>query len=147
MNTETNFSCSGTIEYDTSQGICVMEFYEALSASHCSQNIADPFLVLNDAMEEANQLLNLLDYLASDDCKSEVVPFLCLHLFGLCSSSGDIIQPTSSQCKEIRDSLCQTEWDAALKMGFNLPDCNDFPQESGYCLNLSASNMYLTGKV
>ena len=105
-------------------------------------------MVLNDAMEEANQLLNLLDYLdTSDDCKSEIVPFLCLHLFGLCSSSGDIIQPTSSQYKEIRDSLCHTEWDAALKLGFNFPDCNNFPQESGYCQNMISTDMYLTGKV
>ena len=99
-----------------------MEFQYALLDSNCSQDTGDPIFVLNDASDEAKKLYNSLDYLnAYEDCDYEIISLLCLHLFGLCSNSGDLIHPTSSHCKDIRDSLCPIEWAKVLHLGINLP--------------------------
>ena len=82
----------------------------------------------------AAQLINGLTSLgASDECLSNAVPFLCLHLFGLCDVSGVTIQPTSSQCEEIRDTTCHQEWMFIDKLDIGLPNCEIFPAESMSC--------------
>ena len=82
----------------------------------------------------ATQLINGLTSLgASAECLSKAVPFLCLHLFGLCGVSGVTIQPTSSQCEDIRDTACHQEWMFVDKLDIGLPDCEIFPTESLSC--------------
>ena len=146
MNKEIDITCSMTSIYDVDRSVCFMELQEALSSSQCSQNWEDPVMVVNNAKNEAYQLFKLDFIDASEDCKNIIIPFLCLHLFGLCSHSGVAIQPTSSHCKEIRDLVCQIEWARTLQHGINLPDCDSFPLESNFCLNAS-TDIYKLGKL
>ena len=87
--------------------------------------------MLRDEETRASQLLPLLNFLnPSAACSEAVVPFLCVFLFGLCDSSGVSIQPTSTQCEQIRDVLCPDEWMVASQFDdVELPDCNSFPAE------------------
>ena len=89
----------------------------------------------------ATQLINGLTSLgASAECLSKAVPFLCLHIFGLCGVSGATIQPTSSQCEEIRDTTCRQEWMFIDKLDISLPDCEIFPAESLSCPAMNVSH-------
>ena len=88
----------------------------------------------------ATQLINGLKSIgASDECIRRAVPFLCLHLLGLCSGSGVSIQPTISQCEEVRDTLCQEEWMFVGTLGIDLPDCAMFPANVSSCPALNDS--------
>ena len=92
--------------------------------------------------EEATaiQLINgLMSVGASDECIRRAVPFLCLHLFGLCGGSGVAIQPTISQYEEVRDTLCQDEWTFVETLGIDLPDCAMFPANVSSCPALNDS--------
>ena len=90
--------------------------------------------MLRNEEDTATQLINGLTSLgASAECLSKAVPFLCLHLFGLCGASGVAIQPTSNQCKEIRDTACHQQWMFVDKLDIGLPDCEIFPAESLSC--------------
>ena len=90
--------------------------------------------MLRNEEDTATKLINGLTSLgASAECLSKAVPFLCLHLFGLCGVSGVEIQSTSSQCKEIRDTICHQQWMFLDKLDIGLPDCEIFPAESLSC--------------
>ena len=45
----------------------------------------------------------------SEECRSSVIPFLCLYTFGVCGANNDDYRPTAAQCMEIRDSICESE--------------------------------------
>ena len=88
-----------------------------------------------------SQIFQGLEFLrAPGSCMQEAVPFICLYAYGVCSSSGIYLQPTSSQCEELRDSLCRVEWEAAINIGIALPYCGDFPDMlSARCLDSNNS--------
>ena len=91
--------------------------------------------------EFATQLINGLNFIgASAECKEKAIPFLCLHLFGLCVESGVSIQPTAGQCEEIRDITCQEEWGIIEQLDVDLPDCEMFPTDASSCVALNGSN-------
>ena len=97
----------------------------------CPQDASESILIVQNDEEKIfflNQGLQAIK--ASEDCRREVVPFLCQYFFGLCSDSGYLIQPTSSQCDRIKNSLCQREWKTAVQLGFELPHCNNLPSVS-----------------
>ena len=99
------------------------------------QDSQRPLLVTTDGQQLASQVLLGLQALgASETCITEAAPFLCLYAYGLCSSTGVYIQPTLSQCVEVRDNLCSLEWTTALNFDIALPDCNQFPFESQTCI-------------
>ena len=88
-----------------------------------------------DGQQLASEVLLGLQALgASETCITEAAPFLCLYAYGLCSSTGVYIQPTLSQCVEVRDNLCSLEWTTALNFDIALPDCNQFAFESQTCM-------------
>ena len=92
--------------------------------------------------EEATaiQLIDGLKYTgASDECIRRAVPFLCLHLFELCGGSGVSIQPTISQCEEVRDTLCHQQWMFVGTLTIDLPDCAIFPADVSSCPSLNDS--------
>ena len=90
--------------------------------------------MLRNEEDTATQMINgLISLGASDECLIKAVTFMCLHLFGLCGVSGIAIQPTSSQCKEIRDTTCHQQWMFLDKLDIDLPDCEIFPAESFSC--------------
>ena len=76
----------------------------------------------------------LLEELASAECQQDVIPFLCLYGFPLCSSMDQqLILPTEEECERIRSTTCQVEYDLAILLGFGnlLPDCNLLPSSNG----------------
>ena len=84
---------------------------------------------------QANQLLTVgLSFLqTSAECEAEVRPFLCLYLFGLCDSgSGQVYQPSFSECVTLMTKTCATEWQAAVgtQLGRSLlPSCESLPDD------------------
>ena len=102
---------------------------DTVTSIFISNNIADQ-LQLED---EIGNLLFSLDLFIkpSDECRSRVIPFLCLYTFGLCGENGITYQPTATQCSDIRDNVCESEWKEANllleSVGRSaLPDCSSF---------------------
>lgn len=90
--------------------------------------------------ETVDQLVFALDLLIqpSKECRCAVVPFLCVYFFGACGSGNDDYRPTSSQCRDVRDSVCQREWEEAsalldLQDLPQLPDCSTLPDDGLNC--------------
>ena len=96
-------------------------------------------MVKNEEATAAQLIGGLKSIGASDECIRRAVPFLCLHLFGLCGGLGVSIQPTISQCEEVRDTLCQEEWMFVETLGIDLPDCGMFPANVSSCPALNDS--------
>ena len=127
---EESTKCPNAVQYYTSNGTCHKELVHALVSSNC---LFDPDFIKVSQNEE-NSVKLLLDGIhASDRCKERLIPFLCVHLFGLHNDLGDCILPTSSHCEEIKDSICQEEWKSALLLGIELPDCELFPSKAFLC--------------
>ena len=115
--------------------MCQLELANILTSSNCSPDPDGNIFVGRNEEEFAPQLINGLDFIgASAECKRKAVPFLCLHLFGLCVESGVSIQPTAGQCEEIRDIICQEEWGIIEQLDIDLPDCEMFPTETSSCI-------------
>lgn len=81
---------------------------------------------------QANQLLDGLNaFNPSPECEAVIQPFLCLYLFGLCSSSGVAYQPSFEECVYISTNACTSEWThlnnflMMLELP-SLPDCTSF---------------------
>ena len=121
--------CVSAVPYPTQGGVC-QDVLEDISVE-C--DIGEMPLVLRDNEATARLLIPALMQSPSSECVSAAVPLLCLHLFGLCGSSGVSIQPTSGQCRNVRDNLCSAEWQVAVMSGFDLPDCEIFPEEQVSC--------------
>ena len=116
-------------QYLTVENMCFQELDNILT-DLCLQDVGENILVIRKEEEKIallNQGLQLIG--ASEECRMEVVPFLCQYFFGLCSDSGSLIQPTSSQCEEIKNSVCPREWEAAVQFNLELPDCSALPSE------------------
>ena len=102
---------------------------DTVSDIFISSNIADQ-LQLED--EIGNLLFSLELFIKpSEECRSRVIPFFCLYTFGLCGENGVNYHPTATQCSDIRDKVCESEWkEANLRLesvGRSvLPDCSSF---------------------
>ena len=134
----TSVGCSSGTPYPTPGGVCQTALQSVLLSLKCDPTGAP--LVLSDQEMTINDYLSNLELiLPSVECREAVTPFLCLHLFGLCDSTGVSLQPTSGQCEEIRDRVCRTEWATALSFGVDLPDCESFPSEQASCQDQSGN--------
>ena len=74
----------------------------------------------------------------SAECRSAVIPFLCLYTFGACGENSDDYRPTEAQCMKIRDTICESEWKTAAQLLAKfgqppLPDCSSLGQEGLDC--------------
>ena len=129
--------CSDQLQYAATSGICQKELSKILTSSNCPPNLESNIFVMRNEEARAAQLINGLDYIgASVECKMKAVPFLCLYLLGLCGESDEsavYIQPTTSQCEEIRDTICQQQWKIIEGFNFGLPDCASFPPKASSC--------------
>ena len=113
--------------------MCFQELDNVLTDS-CPQDVGESIVVVRKEEETIGLLNQGLQFIgASEECRKEVVPFLCQYYFGLCSDSGSLIQPTSSQCERIKNSICPREWEAAVQFNLELPDCSDLPSEPSLC--------------
>ena len=119
------------VPYPTEGGLCQAALENTLDSLNCDSG-ASPLVLHGDQELSARQLIPFLDQ-SPPQCREAAIPLLCLHLFGLCNSSGVSIEPTSGQCRDVRDSLCRVEWQTATSLGFDLPDCDSFPEEQAFC--------------
>ena len=92
------------------------------------------------AEEEVENMIFYLDLFVqpSEECRSAFIPFLCLYTFGVCGANSDDYRPTETQCTEIRDSICESEWkkasDLLARAGLPpLPDCSSLDDEGLDC--------------
>ena len=77
--------------------------------------------------------LNILD--PSPECREAVEPFLCLYVFGLCDSSGELYLPSSGECETLTTETCAREWTMAVSLlgSDQLPQCNSLPTPAKGC--------------
>ncbi len=129
MNNSTE--CSSAILYPMEGGQCQSALQNTLRSMNC--DTGESPLVLRDNEAKAGLLIPALRQSSSAECREAAISLLCTHLFGLCDSSGVSIQPTSGQCRNIRDNLCSAEWQQAMLGGLDLPDCDSFLDEQASC--------------
>ena len=118
---------------------------EELAACESSENsdvfISNNFIGdQNVVEEETEKLFAVLEAFIrpSDECRNAVVPFFCLYNFGLCGENSADSRPSLSECSNIRDSLCKSEWEQANQLLERnslppLPDCSTFNNEGLQC--------------
>ncbi len=117
----------------------------------CPLDTGNTIKIIRDKENTVRQLkLGLQAISASDDCSREVFPFLCQHIFGLCSKSGHFIPPTSTDCERLKNSICQREWKIALQFGFEFPNCDSLSSQEPPCSSILENQTILkdstTGK-
>ena len=99
-----------------------------LLSDDSSEN-SHPLVVTIDGEGDAELALSAVDTFASPECAVEVKPFLCLYFFGLMSDTSYNVyyQPSAEHCVNLRDDVCEMEWNLAqvLISGLKLPDCNE----------------------
>ena len=85
----------------------------------------DPKQVENTAMMF---FLGLPFLSPSQQCETDLKPFLCLYLFGSCDLNNQSHQVTQADCERLRDGVCVREWAQAERFLGNgvLPQCSDF---------------------
>ena len=114
-----NQTCPNTL---ITNSVCENSLVDILSSMNCDTDLGGNILVQQNGESTASQIQYGLDNFInpSPECRELMVPFLCLHLFGLCDMSGIFIRPTIVQCEEIRDVVCHTEWATALRFGIDV---------------------------
>ena len=119
---------------------------KAFAACNSPESESTDLYISNSVMDQISaeaaigNLISALNLLIqpSDECRSAVIPFLCLYTFGVCGTNSDDYRPTSAQCTEIRDIICESEWRRAEDMLAQfeqppLPDCSSLGQEGLEC--------------
>ena len=91
-----------------------------------------PLVATDSNLESARTILSYINDdssgLVSPACAAEVKPFLCLYFFGLCDTTeGVSYQPSASHCRDLRDSVCASEWEAVTILGQFRPDIPTLP--------------------
>ena len=70
----------------------------------------------------------------SPECEKRVMPFVCLHLFGLCNSGGNYHTTMRETCVELSDDICAAEWKLAAEyLPEVLPVCENLPDDVDEC--------------
>lgn len=117
------------------ESVCWEELRNTLLSRNCTAGAS--ISVINSAEASFKNMLGKLSLLGpSKSCQEAAMPFLCLYLFGgVCTGGSEsvLLQPTSSQCSELRDDVCKQEWEIALTFDVRLPDCETFPNKSTSC--------------
>ena len=142
--------CLNPYQYNISDQRCHSELMDALLESDCPHEYGQTISVVRNGQQLAKQILEGFEFIdARESCLEEAASFICLFAYRLCSSSGVYIQPTSSRCVELRDLLCQTDWETAIMSGIALPNCSVLPSTPASCVtNVSASiNMTRTDEI
>ena len=130
---ETQVTCAEPISYTAT--VCQQELNSLKACLLPDVESIHPLVVTDSELSYAETALSSVDSLASDACAVEVKPFLCLYFFGLCdSASGVTYQPTAGHCRNLRDEVCELEWNVAVSFGLELPDCDtEFSEEIVPC--------------
>ena len=109
-------------------------YQECFSGSAGSNDILIRSDINQETVETDAELLieSGLSFLnPSAECVAAIRPFLCLYLFGVCDSSSQLRQVSSSECVDLREDICATEWSAAVVFlgPGRLPVCENLPTQ------------------
>ena len=137
-NDTTTSSCRN--EYQGSHCSSALQSYTLCDSPASETSVVYVSNVLATDLETAEdgigQVLFALETVIkpSDECRSAVIPFLCLYTFGVCGVNNDDYRPTVAQSMEIRDSICESEWRKAADLlaltgGTPLPDCSSLREQ------------------
>ena len=145
---------------DSNFGNMTGECYHEYTGSHClsvlqslancesPERIAPDEVYISNAVIDQKTVEEIVDNVLfgldfyikpSDECRRAVVPLLCFYSFGLCGTYNVDYRPTAAECREVRDSICQSEWQAAEKFlelsgrQFLLPDCSSLSDKGLQC--------------
>ena len=143
-----NSSGSGNGSGDQDSVVCL----EKYTGIHCQQPLqtcspGNPEIFISNLVdnqvalgEDIDIFWDSLDLLVrpSDECRRRFVPFFCLYTFGLCDKNGADYRPTAAECSDIRDNVCESEWQEAnsLLKSFSmppLPHCSTFSDDGLVC--------------
>ena len=109
-----SMTCATPIEYTGSVCQQELESLKTCLLEESDRESVNPLIITENNLEAAKTILSFIDNrpdLVSPACAVEVKPFLCLHLFGLCSATGGVsYQPTACHCRNLRDNVCADEW-------------------------------------
>ena len=121
---------------------CLQPLQNCLPGEHNTSEIfisnrIDDQSLLEDDIDSILYFLDLL-IRPSDECRRRVVPFLCLYTFGICDEYGVDYRPEAAECSDIRDNVCESEWQEAnsalVSFGMpTLPDCSTFSDDGLVC--------------
>ena len=142
MSANDNMTDECHIEYTGTQCMCALQSYAECESSEIetkvfiSNTIGDQKAV-EDMVEDVVYFLGLIK--PSDECRGAAIQFFCLYFFGLCGTYNTDYRPTAADCREVRDSTCQSEWKEAehlLKLyglSIELPKCSSLGDEGLHC--------------
>ena len=104
-----SMTCATPIEYTGSVCQQELESLKTCLLEESDRESVNPLIITENNLEAAKTILSFIDN--RPVCAVEVKPFLCLHLLGLCSSTGGVsYQPTACHCRNLRDNVCADEW-------------------------------------
>ena len=88
----------------------------------------------NDIQEQQiSEFLTLLNSgLASEECSTAAVPFMCQYVYPPCNGDGNPLFITQEQCVNIRDDVCANEWMLVMNTELRslLPVCEEFREDN-----------------
>ncbi|XP_065915301.1 uncharacterized protein [Dysidea avara] len=88
----------------------------------------------NDIQEQQIlEFLNLLNSgLASEECSTAAMPFMCQYVYPPCDDDGNPLLVTQEQCANIRDDVCTNEWILIMNTELRslLPVCEEFREDN-----------------
>ena len=135
-------TCADTVPYS---GEVCSDLLSELQTCFSGASLMAPLLNIPASVDqdegESNsvQLFNGLSFLnPSPECSEQVMPFLCLHIFGLCDANGNHHTTLRDECISLRDDVCSNEW--AMAMSFlpagSLPACEDLSDMTDKCTGM-----------
>ena len=142
MSAKDNITDECHIEYTGTQCMCALQSYAECESSEIetkvfiSNTIGDQKAVEN-MVEDVVYFLGLIT--PSDECRSAAIQFFCLYFLGLCGTYNTDYRPTAAECREVRDSTCQSEWKEAERLlklyglSIELPKCSSLEDEGLDC--------------
>ncbi|XP_019850447.1 PREDICTED: uncharacterized protein LOC109581108 isoform X4 [Amphimedon queenslandica] len=102
-------------------------------------------------MEHENTLKKLNDFIGQlnlESCAQVALPFLCQYMFPLSDcSTGTSYSATRDDCIMISERVCADVWDLGLRVGYDLPNCDELPKANALSTNLSTSNESITNNI
>ena len=139
-SSNSNETCAEVVAYT---GQACRRYLTSLQACFSGVSSPPPALNIPSAVNQqqgetaATQLLNGLEFFLSPtpQCSEEIRPFLCLHIFSLCDSSGHLHTTLRQDCIRLRDDVCSDEWTTAMSLlpAGTLPVCEDLPDTIEEC--------------
>ena len=82
--------------------------------------------------------------LASEQCRDNVLPFLCQYVFPPCNITNNIANFISqTHCSNIRDVVCSFEWKVVMNtpLAHLLPNCENFDDDDNNTLPIAPQSL------